>query len=125
MGNPTLIKEGTAEGAITKYRIVKFGASDGGYVQAAAAADALAGVYGENFDVVSGERLGVVKAGIADVEFGAAVTRGQPLTSDANGRAVPAAPAAGANVRLIGFAEVSGVSGDVGQVWVEPGLMQG
>lgn len=125
MGNPTLIKEGTAEGAITKYRIVKFGASDGGYVQAAAATDYLAGVYSENFDVASGERLGVVKAGIADVEFGGTVTRGQPLTADANGKAVAAAPAAGSNVRLIGFAEVSAVAGDVGQVWVEPGLMQG
>lgn len=125
MGNPTLIKEGTAEGAITKYRIVKFGTSDGGYLLAAAAADFLAGVYSENFDVVSGERLGVVKQGIADVEFGGNVTRGQPLTADASGRAIAAAPAAGSNVRLIGFAEVSGVVGDIGQVWVEPGLMQG
>lgn len=125
MGNPTLIKEGTAEGAITKCRIVKFGANDGGYLQAAAAADFLVGVYSESFDVASGERLGVTKQGIADVEFGGVVTRGAPLTSDANGKAVVAAPAAGANVRIIGFAEVSGVAGDIGQVWVEPGLMQG
>lgn len=125
MGNPTLIKEGTAEAAVTKYRIVKFGATDGGYVQSAAAGDFHAGVYGENFDVANGERLGVIKQGIADVEYGGAVTRGAPLTSDANGKAVVAAPAAGANVRIIGFAEVSGVAGDIGPVWVEPGLMQG
>ncbi len=125
MGNPTLIKEGTAEAGITKCRIVKFGAADGGYIQAAAATDFLAGVYGESFDVVTGERLGVTKQGIADVEYGGAVTRGQPLTSDANGKAVTAAPAAGSNVRIIGFAEVSGVAGDIGQVWLEPGVMQG
>ncbi len=125
MGNPTLIKEGTAEGAVTKYRIVKLGASDGGYVQSAAATDFHAGIYSENFDVASGERLGIIKQGLADVEYGAAVTRGAPLTSDANGKAVTAAPAAGANVRIIGFAEVSGVAGDIGLAWVSPGLMQG
>ncbi len=124
MANALLIKNGTAEAAIAPYRIVKFGAADGGYVQSAAAADFNAGVC-ESVGPASGERLDVVKAGIADVEFGGTVTRGQPLTSDANGKAVTAAPAAGANVRIIGFAEVSAVAGDIGQVWVKPGIMQG
>ncbi len=124
MANALLIKAGSAEAAINPYRIVKFGAADGGYVQAAAATDYLAGVC-ESVGPASGERLDVVKAGIADVEFGGVVTRGQPVTSDANGKAVAAAPAAGSNVRIIGFAEVSAVAGDIGQVWVEPGVMQG
>lgn len=125
MGNPLLIKEGTAEGAVTKYRIVKHGAADGGVLQSAAATDFHCGVYSENFDVVSGERLGIVKAGLADVEYGGVVTRGQPITSDANGKAIAAAPAAGANVRIIGFAEVSAVAGDIGAAWIEPGIYQG
>ena len=124
MANVILNRAGTAEGAIAAYRIVKPGAADGGYLQAAAATDFLMGVC-ESVGPASGERLDVVKAGIADVEFGGTVTRGGPVTSDATGRAVAAAPGAGANVRIIGFAEVSAVVGDIAAVWIEPGLMQG
>lgn len=124
MANVVLNRAGVAEGAIAAYRIVKFGAADGGYLQAAAATDYLAGVC-ESVGPASGERLDVIKAGIADIEFGGTVTRGQPVTSDANGKAVAAAPAAGSNVRIIGFAEVSAVAGDIAAVWIEPGLMQG
>ena len=124
MANVILNRAGTAEAAIAAYRIVKFGASDGGYLQAAAATDSLAGVC-ESVGPASGERLDVVKAGIADVEFGGTVTRGGPVTADANGKAVAAAPAAGSNVRIIGFAEVSAVAGDIAPVWIEPGVMQG
>lgn len=124
MANALLIKAGTAEAAIAAYRIVKHGAADGGLVQAAAATDFLCGVC-ESVGPASGERVDIVKAGIAEVEFGGTVTRGAPVTSDANGKAVAAAPAAGSNVRIIGFAEVSAVAGDIAPVWVEPGLMQG
>ena len=124
MANVLLIKAGAAEAAISPYRIVKFGANDGGYLQASAATDFLAGVC-ESVGPASGERLDVIKAGIADVEYGGAVTRGGPITADASGKAVAAAPAAGSNVRIIGFAEVSAVAGDIGPAWIEPGIMQG
>ncbi len=124
MANTLLNKAGTAEGAISAYRIVKPGAADGGYLQAAAATDFLTGVC-ESVAPASGERLDVVKSGIADVEFGGTVTRGGPVTSDASGKAVAAAPGAGSNVRIIGFAEVSAVSGDIAPVLVAPGVMQG
>ena len=124
MGNPTLIKAGTAEAAIAPYRIVKFGANDGGYVQAAAATDSLAGVC-ESVGPASGERVDVIKSGIADVEYGGVVTRGGPVTADANGKGVAAAPAAGSNVRIIGFAEVTTAAGDIAPTWIEPGIMQG
>lgn len=124
MGNVVLNKAGTAEAAIAAYRIVKFGAADGGYLQAAAATDSLVGVC-ESIGPASGERLDVVKVGLADVEFGGAVTRGGPVTADASGKAVAAAPAAGSNVRIIGFAEVSAVAGDIGPILVAPGVMQG
>lgn len=124
MANAILIKGGTAEAAIAAYRIVKPGTTDGSYVQAAAAADALMGVC-ESVGPALGERVDVVKAGIAEVEFGGTVARGGPVTADANGKGVAAAPAAGSNVRIIGFAEVSAVAGDIAPVWIEPGLMQG
>ncbi len=113
-----------AGGALAKYRIVCFGAADGTVVQAAAATDLIIGVT-EGFAYAAGDRPDVVRSGLAEVEYGAAVTRGQPLTSDASGRAVPAAPAAGSNVRLIGYAEVSGASGDIGSVFVGAEVMQG
>ena len=45
--------------------------------------------------------------------------------TDANGRAVAAAPATGVNAQIIGIAEVSGVSGDIGKVFIAPGAVQG
>lgn len=124
MANPSLIKQGVAETAIAPYRITKPGTSDGAYLQAAAADDFLNGVC-ESVGPAAGERLDVVKSGIADVEFGGTVARGEPVTADANGKAVKAAPAVGSNVRIIGFAEVSAVAGDIAQVLIAPGVIQG
>lgn len=124
MANQVLAKNYTAGGAIPAFRIVKMGANDGEVLQAAAATDFLVGVNGE-LAPASGERVDIQKVGIARIEFGGTVTRGGPVTSDASGKAVAAAPAAGSNVRIIGFAEVSAVSGDIGDVLIAPGLMQG
>lgn len=124
MANVILNKNYVAEAAISPYRIVKQGTADGNALQAAAANDFLVGVC-EAVGPAIGERCDIVKMGIADVEFGGTVTRGGPVTSDATGRAVAAAPAAGSNVRIIGFAEVSAVVGDIAQVLVAPGIMQG
>lgn len=124
MANLILSKNYDAGGAISPYRIVKPGAADGAVLQAAAATDFLNGVCGD-VGPASGERVDIIKAGIALVEFGGTVTRGGPVTSDANGKAVAAAPSAGSNVRIIGFAEVSAVNGDISPVLIAPGLMQG
>lgn len=124
MANTLLNKNYVAEAAIAAYRIVKFGAADGQVLQAAAATDSLMGVM-ESVGPALGERCDAVKSGIADVEFGGTVARGAAVTSDANGKAVAAAPAAGSNVRIIGFAEVSAVSGDIAPVLIAPGVMQG
>lgn len=122
----TLIKSYIAGAAITKRRIVKFGAADGAVIQSAGAAatEFSIGVSSE-IDVASGEPVDVIRDGLADVEYGGTVVRGGPITSDATGRAVAAAPAAGTNNRIIGFAEVSAVVGDVGPAFICPGFMQG
>lgn len=124
MSNPGLTKTRTAGGAIAGRRIVKHGASDGAVLQASAATDALIGV-SERLTVASGERVDIVLSGLVEVDYGGNVTRGGPLTADANGKAIAAAPAAGATMRIIGFADVSGVSGDIGQVLIAPGFIQG
>jgi hypothetical protein len=121
MANTLLNKGGTAQAAIAPCRIVKPGSLDGTYVQAAAAADFLVGVC-ESVGPDAGERVDIVKVGIADVEFGGTVVRGGPVTSDASGKAI-AAVAAATVTRIIGFAEVSAVAGDIAPVLLAPGVM--
>jgi hypothetical protein len=127
MGRTTgfLTKSLEATTAIPARRFVKYGAADGTGVPAVSGAAFIAGVSSE-LDTAVGERASVFMNGnIADIVYGGNVTRGDPLTADAEGRAVAAAPAAGANVFCGGFAEVSGVLGDIGSVAVSPFIMQG
>lgn len=138
MNNPTLIKNFKAEAAIAAYRIVKFGSDDVSALQAAAATDALFGVCGALAGDI-GKRVDISLAGIAEVEYGAAVTRGDRLTADASGRAVPvsrhthtentaaayaqnATTGAGTGSVIIGIAMASGVLGDIGSVNIIPSL---
>lgn len=124
MGNATLIKNFKAEAAIPKYRIVKHGAADDQVLLGAAATDAIFGIT-TDIDAAINERCDVILDGQADVEYGGTITRGALLTSDASGRAVAAAPAAGSNNRIVGIAMVSGVLGDIGSVSLSPGSVQG
>lgn len=101
----------TATTAVAGCRIVKHGAADGAVVQATAATEEFAGV-ADAQGAAAGGILDVHVAGTATVEYGGPVTRGARLTADANGKAIAAAPAAGATVEIIGRALVSGVAGD-------------
>ncbi|MEQ8318759.1 MAG: DUF2190 family protein [Rhodospirillales bacterium] len=136
MHNPLLTKNFTAGAAVTKRRIVKFGSADYTAIQAAATGDAMFGVSAE-LDAASGERFDVHVAGVAEVEYGGNVTRGELLTADADGKAVAvtrhthaenaagtyaqdAETGAASAVRVIGTAMVSGVDGDIGSVQINP-----
>lgn len=110
---------GVAGAAINPYRILKFGNADGKWQQAAAATDLLAGVSGP-LTIASGERVDVKRIGIAEVEYGGTITRGQKLTTDANGKAVAATSDGD---QIIGIAEVSGVAGDIGSVLLAPAAL--
>lgn len=125
MRNPGLIKNYTAEAAIAGYRIVKFGAADGGVLVAAAASDKIVGVNDRLAAAAAGDRIDIIRSGIAEVEYGGAVAAGDLLISDASGRAIAAAAVAGTNTRTIGIAEVAGVVGDIGSVLLVPGSFQG
>lgn len=124
MSNANLVKNFKAEAAVAAFTIVKHGTVDGQVVPAAAATDKLLGVSSDIAAAIN-ERSDVILSGIADVVYGGNVTRGDLLTADASGHAVTAAPAAGANNRLIGVAMVSGVLGDIGQVDINQGSLQG
>lgn len=104
--------------------LVKFGADDDTVILAASAADAVIGASGELATAV-GERVDIHLTDLVEVTYGGAVTRGDLVVSDAQGRAVTAAPAAGANVRTAGTAMRSGVLGDYGVVLLARGSMQG
>lgn len=120
-----LTKSLEATTAIPARTLVKFGAADGAGVPAVDGAAFIVGVNGD-VDTAVGERASVHSIGnIADVLYGGTVARGDPLTADAQGRAVTAAPAAGANVYIAGYAEVSGVINDIGSLYVQPGRIQG
>lgn len=121
--NENFIKAVDAEEALAAFTIVQPGANDGGG-KVATATSALLGVT-SSVDAASGDVADVVRAGIAEVIYGGTIAAGDPVTSDASGHAVKAAPAAGANANLIGFAEVAGVSGDRGSIQIARGVMQG
>lgn len=109
MNTPTLIKSFVPGAAINPYRIVKHDTADNTVIQAAAAADLSLGVTGYQGAASTDDTVDVILEGVAEVELGGTVTRGQQLTAGAAGVAVTAA----AGNRAIGIAMASGVAGDV------------
>lgn len=125
MSNILLSKSFQAAAAIAAYTLVKHATADD-QVQAAAAATDL--VIGATQDVAPalGERVDVAITGITYITAGAAITRGARLMSDASGRVITAAAAAGSNVNTIGVAlESATAAGDVIRVNLIPGTFQG
>lgn len=125
MSTPILTKSRNAGAAVRARRFVKFGGNNLDAVETTAATDLIIGV-SEQVDTPQGDRVDIVMLGITEIVCGAAVTRGQLLTSDADGRAITAAPAAGANVRIGATAMASaGAAGDIIPVNITIGSMQG
>lgn len=116
MSSP-LYKQYVAAAAIAPYRIVVPGAAAGTVQQAAAASGKSFGV---SWDVgpLTGERVEVCHAGMHLVEAGGAFAASDPLTSDANGRAVLANTA---GQRVVGISQEAAVAaGDLVQVLISP-----
>jgi len=89
MRNEGLAKTLIAGATVAARRIIKFGSADNAAIQAAGPNDLAIGV--SDLGGASAEAIDVIMDGIALVEYGGAVTRGQPLTSDADGKAILAA----------------------------------
>ena len=73
---------------IAPYRIAKMGDADGETLQAAGVDDPLIGTVGRAGGK-QGQCVDVARYGIADVEYGAFIRRGDPLTADRAGKATP------------------------------------
>ena len=128
MSNFGIVKSYTVDTAanvtIPPYRIVKPGATDGTVTYGTSATDPLTGVTAD-IPADPGQRVDVAHSGLPEIEFGGTVAAGAPITSDNIGRAVAAAPAAGSNVRIIGFALTACVLGDIQPAMLFPSVMQG
>ncbi len=119
-----LIKNFISEGTIEKRRFTTFGAAEGKVKRAGVgdpilATTAILGTDGAD------QRVDVCMDNIREVVFGGTVEFGDNLTSDAEGRAIKAEPAAGANVPIAGRAMSAGVLGVIGHVHLTPSVMQG
>jgi hypothetical protein len=104
-----------AQSALAPGQIVKFGNADGTVTQAVAAADNVIGIVTSPVAVAIGDRVDVARDGLPNVIFGGVVTRGDLLSSDANGHAITAVSPA----RIIGVAEVSAVANDIGEILID------
>lgn len=129
--SPRGIKSFRAGATVRGRRIMTVGADNEAAVEAGAAS-VLIGVSlistGAEPDVSvadAGQVFDVATAGPCEVVYGGAVALGDWLTSDGQGRAVKANPAAGANANIIGIALMGGVLGDIGSVDINPSRIQG
>jgi hypothetical protein len=119
MRTEMFIKSYRADAAVTKHRLVKAGAADGSIAQSTLATSAIMGV-ADSLGGESGKVMDVICGGYATVEYGGDVTRGAPLTSDADGKAIVATVAGS---RLIGYAVTAGAAGDLGTAHVQLGTL--
>lgn len=121
--NPGLTKSYRTSAIVARRRIVVF-SGDNTVAQAAAATAALIGISDMSSDVASGGSADIRRTGIAELDLAGAITRGMPVTADANGKGVLCNPAAGTTASYIGFLEaVTGANGDIGDVFICPGRL--
>lgn len=118
------IKNYESEGAIGAYRFAKPGTADTKVAETSAATDLIIGITTE-LDVIDGEPVDVVHDGVHQLKLGGNVTRGQKLTSDADGKGIAAAPANDTNMSVGAVALASGVADDVIPVIITISQIQG
>ncbi len=117
--NATLTKTYAAGAAIAAYRFCKHGSADNAAIQGTDGSAPLLGV-SEGIAAASGASVDIIKGGLALLELGGTVTRGNVLIPDANGKGVAASVVAGTLQYGGAIAEVSGVAGDIIAVNVAP-----
>jgi len=115
----------TAAAAIYAHRIVAATDTEGVVAQGAADTDALIGVTGPRGTEAADRRVDVFLGGPQQVTAGGVFAFGDPVTSDAEGKAVAAAPETGVNARIIGIALETGAADALTRILILPGVMQG
>jgi len=104
---------------VNGYRFVKPGAADNAVLQAAANSDGIIGVSG-SLVAAAAQPIDIAHTGLAKLLLGGTVTRGDKLTSDANGKGVELSDTilASAAAHCGAIALQSGVVGDIIDVLV-------
>lgn len=105
-------KSFAGQGAIAANSVIAFGTADNTVALATGPTSKIIGT-SDNLDHTDGEQVDLEMRPMGEVKLGAAVTRGDRLTSNAAGLAVTAAPAAGVNAHTFGIAAKSGVATEV------------
>lgn len=108
--------------AIAGYLIAKHSAAGGTVEIASANTDPLIGAV-DSLGVAASEVADFNFVGVGQVRYGGNVAAGDPLTSDAAGKAIKALPSNSTQVRIIGFALVAGVADDIGDYIISPGCL--
>lgn len=121
---PTFIRSYEASADIEGYRIVAFSdvAASKKVAKAATAIGPSIGV-SSKLGASAGGMVDVIRDGLGQVQLAGPVNAGDPLASDANGKAIKAVPAAGQQVRVIGYAEEPGIAGDVIDAFIAPSIL--
>jgi len=121
---PTFIRAYAATSVILGSRIVAFAtpAASQGITHATGPEDPLFGV-SDRMGAPEGGMCDVHRGGLVSVELGGTVAAGDPLTSDATGRAVKAEAAGGETIRIVGWADEPGVEGDIVDAFLAVSLL--
>lgn len=104
-----LVKSYIAAAAILAYRAVVWDAADSTVKQAVDGSAPFVGTTGIVGADAAEDMVDVTRLGLPEVQLGAAVNRGDRLMADADGKAI----ACTAGNFYFGFAEVTGVAGDI------------
>ncbi|RWC58913.1 capsid cement protein [Mesorhizobium sp.] len=121
---PTFIRSYAASAAIAAFRFVAFSdaANSQTIAQGAAATDPLIGVSDKMGGDV-GDMVDVVRGGLASITLGGTVAAGDPLTSDASGKAIKCVAATGVAKRVMAWADQPGVANDIIDCHVAPSVI--
>jgi hypothetical protein len=108
--------------AIAPYLIAKHSAANGTIEVASANTDLLIGAV-DSLGVEASTLADFDFAGVREVRAGGVIAAGDPLTSDANGKAIKALPANSTQVRIIGFALAAAAADDIIPYSIAPGCL--
>ena len=120
MGQTTIMdKSAKCTAAVsTAYTIAKFGADDDTVDVASGATDNLIGIF-QHTTAAAGDEARVMLDGISRCKLGGTVTRGDPITADANAKGVKAS----LGQSVVSYALASGVAGDVIPVLLKQSML--
>jgi hypothetical protein len=120
-----LEKELSVSGSVNQYSLVKFASDDNTCEQASDSTAEILGV-AQFAPTTDQPQVRIRMSGISWVVLGTGgCTRGNPITSDGSGNGVVAAPSAGTNAYIVGYAMGSGIAGQLVPVHIVPQRIQG